>query len=628
MFFIGGNRMEDRSIEKERFIKELDELKKIIAKLEVSEDMHKWTETKLQREGYEKEILLNNTSAMIYWLDGEGKYIIVNKCFADLFNKSSDEIRGKYLYDLYPEKISDKIYADNVEIIESKRPKYGIEESLETPNGMIWVRSDKIPYKDVNGKVIGIIGVLLDITDQKQRNEDIRNSEEKFRGITERSFDMIIAADEKGVCSYVSPSIERVLGYEPEEIVSKHFQILFPENMNKKVEGICNTLIEGKEIEGINLEIIRKDRGKAIVEVNGSPIVKDEKIVGIQIHLRNITERKLEEEMIEKEKNKLQKYIDVAGIILKIVDKDGKVSLINNRGCEVLGYTKEEILGRNWIDNFVPERLQNKMNDILAKLRSNQTVSYEHFENPVLTQSGEERIISWYNTVLKDEKGKFQGILSSGEDVTTKSKVERELQRNYQNLQKIMEDTVYTMAKVVEKKDPYSAGHQKKVSQLATAIAKEMKLPKDKIEGLKVASLVHDIGKIGMPIEILSKPSGLTELGHDLMTEHPMTGYNILKEIDFPWPVAEIVLQHHEKINGSGYPNGLKGDEILIEAKILCVADVIEAMSSYRAYRPSHSIKEALKELTNNKGTLYDSMVVDACKKLFKYKGTKFSFLE
>jgi len=620
--------MEDESIAKEQLVKELDEMKKKIAKLEVNEDMHKWAEAKLQREGYEKDILLNNAPAMIYWLDGEGKYIIVNKCFADLFNKSPDDIKGKYLYDLYPEEISDKIYADNVEIIESETPKYGIEESLETPNGMIWVRSNKIPYKDVNGKVIGIIGILSDITDQKQRNEDIRNSEEKFRGVAERSFDIIITADEKGVCSYVSPSIERVLGYKPEEMISKHFQILFPENMNKKVEGICNTLIQGKEIEGVNLEILKKDRGKAIVEVNGSSVIKDEKIVGIQIHLRNITVRKLEEEMIEKEKNKLQKYIDVAGIILKIIDKDGKVSLINKRGCEALGYTEEEILGKNWIDNFVPEELQNKMNDILAKLRSNQTVSYEYFENPVLTQSGEERIISWYNTVLKDEKGKFQGILSSGEDVTAKSKLERELQQNYQNLQKIMEDTVYTMAKVVEKKDPYSAGHQKRVSQLATAIAKEMKLPKDKIEGLKVASLVHDIGKIGMPIEILSKPSGLTELGHDLMTEHPLTGHDILKEIDFPWPVAEIVLQHHEKINGSGYPNGLKGDAILIEAKILCVADVIEAMSSYRAYRPSHSIKEALKELTKNKGTLYDSMVVDACKKLFKYKGAKFSFLE
>ena len=620
--------MKEDNIKKEQLIQELNEMKKKIAKLELNEDMHKWAEAKLQREGYEKDILLSNAPAMIYWLDKEGRFIIVNECFANLFNKSPEDIKGKYLYDLYPENISDRIYDDNMEIIESKTPKYNIEEFLETPKGMIWVRTDKVPYKDINGEVMGIIGVLSDITHQKQINEDIRKSEEKFRGITERSFDIIITVDQEEICTYVSPSVERVLGYKPEEIIGKHFQVLFPENMIKKVERVYNTLIQGKEIEEVNFEVLRKDRRKAIIEVNGSPIIKDDKIVGVQIHSRDITLRKLEEEMIEKEKNKLQKYIDIAGIILKIVDKDGKVSLINNRGCEVLEYTKEEILGKNWIDNFVPERLKNKMNDILMKLKSNQTVAYEYFEHPILTKSGEEKIISWSNTILKDERDEFQGILSSGEDVTIKSRVERELQENYQKLQQIMEDTVYTMAKVVEKKDPYSAGHQKRVSQIATAIAKEMKLPKNKIEGLRVASLVHDIGKIGMPIEILSKPSGLTELGYDLMTEHPMTGYNILKEIDFPWPVAEIVLQHHEKINGSGYPNGLKGDNILIEARILCVADVIEAMSSYRAYRSSHTIKEVLKELNRNKGTLYDPMVVDACKELFKYKGAKFSFLE
>jgi len=623
-----GNKMKEDNIKKEQLIQELNEMKKKIAKLELNEDMHKWAEAKLQREGYEKDILLSNAPAMIYWLDKEGRFIIVNECFANLFNKSPEDIKGKYLYDLYPENISDRIYDDNMEIIESKTPKYNIEEFLETPKGMIWVRTDKVPYKDINGEVMGIIGVLSDITHQKQINEDLRKSEEKFRGITERSFDIIITVDQEEICTYISPSVERVLGYKPEEIIGKHFQVLFPENMIKKVERVYNTLIQGKEIEEVNFEVLRKDRRKAIIEVNGSPIIKDDKIVGVQIHSRDITLRKLEEEMIEKEKNKLQKYIDIAGIILKIVDKDGKVSLINNRGCEVLEYTKEEILGKNWIDNFVPERLKNKMNDILTKLKSNQTVAYEYFEHPILTKSGEEKIISWSNTILKDERDEFQGILSSGEDVTIKSRVERELQENYQKLQQIMEDTVYTMAKVVEKKDPYSAGHQKRVSQIATAIAKEMKLPKNKIEGLRVASLVHDIGKIGMPIEILSKPSGLTELGYDLMTEHPMTGYNILKEIDFPWPVAEIVLQHHEKINGSGYPNGLKGDNILIEARILCVADVIEAMSSYRAYRSSHTIKEVLKELNRNKGTLYDPMVVDACKELFKYKGAKFSFLE
>ena len=621
--------MKDDTISREQLIKELDEMKKSISKFKLSEDMHKWTESKLQREGYKKDILLNNNPSMIYWLDCEGKFIAVNKCFADLFSKPAEEIEGKYLYDLYPEKMADKIYADNLKVIESEASKYGIEESFKIRNGrMIWVRSDKIPYKDTDGKVIGVIGVIYNITKEVERNRQTKESEEKFRMISERSYDIIIVTNEKGICTYVSPSIKRILGYMPKEIVGKYFQILFPENMNKKIEGMWNALIRGNTIEEMNLDTISKNKGKAIVEVNGSSIFQDDKIVGIQLHLRNITVRKLEEEIIEKERNKLQKYIDVAGIILKIIDKDGNVSLINNRGCEVLGYTREEILEKKWIDNFVPERLQEKMNNIFAELKSKKTVSHEHLESPILTINGEERIISWYNTILKDEKGEFQGILSTGEDVTTKSKVERELQENYQKLQQIMEDTVYTMAKVVEKKDPYSAGHQKKVSLIATAIAKEMKLPKDKIEGLKVASLVHDIGKIGMPIEILCKPSGLTELGLDLIKEHPMIGYNILKEIYFPWPVAEIVLQHHEKVDGSGYPNGLKSDEILVEAKILCVADVIEAMSSYRSYRPSFTIKDAIKELNKNKGILYDSAVVDACKSLFKYKGTKFTYFQ
>ena len=621
--------MENNAINRQRLMNQIDEMKKKIAKLEVSEDMHRWTEAKLQRESYEKDILLNNAPTMIYWLDIEGKFIIVNKCFADLFNKLPEDIVGKYLFDLYPESMADKIYADNVEIIESGIAKYSIEESFRTRNGEVkCFRSDKIPYKDTDGKIIGIIGVLSDITEQAENIKKIKESGEKFRAITERSYDVVFVTDKKGKLIYVSPSIEHSLGYIPEEITDKYFHGLFPENMNKKVEGMWNSLNQKKGIEGLNLEIFNKKRGIAIVEVNGLSIIKDEKFDGIQLHLRNITSRKVEEEIIEKEKNKLQKYIDLAGIILKTIDKEGRVSLINNRGCEVLGYAREDILNKNWVNHFVPERKREEMNLIFTELKLKKDNSYEHFKSPILTINGEERMINWYNTILKDEKGEFQGLLSTGEDVTVKSKIEQELQENYQKLQQIMEDTVYTMAKVVEKKDPYSAGHQKRVSLIATSIAKEMKLPAKKIEGLKVASLVHDIGKIGMPIEILCKPSGLTELGLELIKEHPMIGYNILKEIYFPWPVAEIVLQHHEKIDGSGYPNGLKSNEILIEARILCVADVIEAMSAYRSYRPSFSIKEALKELNKNRGILYDSMVVDACKALFKYKGTKFSYFQ
>ena len=187
-----------------------------------------------------------------------------------------------------------------------------------------------------------------------------------------------------------------------------------------------------------------------------------------------------------------------------------------------------------------------------------------------------------------------------------------------------MDAVIDTMSNIIEAKDPYTAGHQQRVSQLAMAIAKELNLSQNKIEGIRIASLIHDIGKIGLPTEILSKPTKLSDMEFDLIKGHSQIGYDILKSIEFHWPIAQIVLQHHEKVNGSGYPGGLKGDEILLEAKIICVADVVEAMSSHRPYRPALGIDKALKEISQNKGILYDPKVVDMCIKLFKEKSFKF----
>ncbi|HZK40068.1 MAG TPA: HD-GYP domain-containing protein [Atribacterota bacterium] len=199
-----------------------------------------------------------------------------------------------------------------------------------------------------------------------------------------------------------------------------------------------------------------------------------------------------------------------------------------------------------------------------------------------------------------------------------------DLQERVKELKRAMDATIETMSKIVEVKDPYTAGHQQKVSQLATAIAKELNLSQDKVEGIRIASLIHDIGKIGLPTEILSKPIKLSDIEFSLIKEHPQIGYNILQSIDFSYPVAQIILQHHERLNGLGYPNNLKGDKILPEAKIIGVADVVEAMSSHRPYRPALGIDKALEEISQNRGILYDPEVVDACLKLFKDKGFKF----
>jgi len=178
--------------------------------------------------------------------------------------------------------------------------------------------------------------------------------------------------------------------------------------------------------------------------------------------------------------------------------------------------------------------------------------------------------------------------------------------------------TISTIASVVEARDPYTSGHQKKVSDLAVAIASEMSLAVDQVEGIRMAGIIHDLGKIQVPAEILSKPGKLTELEYQLIKTHPEVGYELLKDIDFPWPIAQIIRQHHERMDGSGYPQGLKGDEIMLEARILCVADIIEAMSSHRPYRPALGIEKALKQIRKDKGTLLDPDVVDACLKVFK----------
>jgi len=199
-----------------------------------------------------------------------------------------------------------------------------------------------------------------------------------------------------------------------------------------------------------------------------------------------------------------------------------------------------------------------------------------------------------------------------------------ELQQSYLRLQRILANTVSALASAVEMRDPYTAGHQRRVTQLACAIANKMGLPNEQIEGIRMAGLIHDIGKINVPPEIFSKPGPLTELEYGLIRAHPQLGHDVLKAIDFPWPVAQIVLQHHERLDGSGYPAGLSGEEIMLEARILGVADVVETMASHRPYRAALGIDRALEEISENSGILYDPRVVDACLMVFTEKGFKF----
>ena len=188
----------------------------------------------------------------------------------------------------------------------------------------------------------------------------------------------------------------------------------------------------------------------------------------------------------------------------------------------------------------------------------------------------------------------------------------------------IFEQTVNALASAVGKRDPYTTDHQRRVTTLASAIAQELGLHEDQVNGIRLAGMLHDIGKLAVPSEILSKPTRLSEAEFTIIKTHPRVASDILKAIEFPWPISEIVLQHHERIDGSGYPQGLLKSDILLETRILSVADVVEAISSHRPYRPAYSIEYTLEEISKNKGITLDIEAVDACLRLFKDKDFRF----
>ena len=210
------------------------------------------------------------------------------------------------------------------------------------------------------------------------------------------------------------------------------------------------------------------------------------------------------------------------------------------------------------------------------------------------------------------------------QEITERKLAEEKLQHSYAKLLKNLDEIVHAMSLTAEKRDPYTAGHQKRTTELAMALAGEMGLSEHQIKGIQMAGLIHDIGKISIPAEILSKPGKLNEVEIQLVRGHPQTAFEILKKIDFPWPVDLFVLQHHEKMDCSGYPQGLGGEEILLEARILCVADVVESIESHRPYRPGLGIDKALEEISKNRGILFDQDVVDACLRLFKEKNFQY----
>ncbi|MBW2466549.1 MAG: HD domain-containing protein [Deltaproteobacteria bacterium] len=367
--------------------------------------------------------------------------------------------------------------------------------------------------------------------------------------------------------------------------------------------------------------------------INGSPasyagsgkVTKSELFKRIEL----LEQEKLQAELVSQEsllrcEAKYRATLDSIDAHITLVDRSLRILWANEKAKEIFGldiegkYCCEALYGGKELcldgSSCMTRHALRNVNTV--KCHSLKTISRggadKYFECNA-------RVVSW------DNNGKPSVVAKIFKDITEQKQVENELRDSMKMLRRNLACTIQAISRTVETRDAYTAGHQRRTTEVARSIALAMGLSKEEIEGIRMAGVIHDLGKISVPAEILSKPGKLSEPEFSLIKQHPQTGYEILKGIDFNWPVDDIVLQHHERIDGSGYPYNLKKDEILLEARIIGVADVIEAMSSHRPYRPALGIDEALKEITINRGILYDPDVVDAAEDLFTKRKYQFN---
>mgnify|MGYP000936757626 CR=1 FL=1 len=452
-------------------------------------------------------------------------------------------------------------------------------------------------------------------------------SEAKYRNIFDNATEGIFQTTPQGRYISVNPAFARMFGFaSPQEMIDTVTDIgrqlyVNPEDR----ERLKRLLMEKGSVEGFEVELYRNDKSRFWVSINVHAVFGPE---GDMLYLEgtneDITKRKEAEIALKKSELDLRSLIDNALNGIYRTTKDGKFLLANQAFCSMLGYTSFEemtaaitdITHHLYVD---PDARQ----FIIQQLEKEGSI--KKYETQFYRKDGSKIWVTINMREVRDPDGNFLYYEGIDEDITTRKIAEESLKETVEKLRKALIGSVRAMSLTVETRDPYTAGHQRRVSSLSRSIAQIMGLAKDTIDNIRIAGIIHDIGKVSIPAEILVKPGKISELEMSLIMTHPKVGYDILKDVGLPYPIAEIVLQHHERLDGSGYPQGLKSEQILLEAKIVAVADVVEAIMSHRPYRPGYGVDYALEEIEGKKGILYDSDVVEACLVLFREKGFRFA---
>jgi PAS domain S-box-containing protein/putative nucleotidyltransferase with HDIG domain len=455
-----------------------------------------------------------------------------------------------------------------------------------------------------------VLDLAIDITHRKRAEQALHDREVSYKELADSIADVFFAMDGDLRCTYWNRASEVLTGIPAEQAIGRSLYDIFPD-------------IKGTEAEQLYLDVLKSRQPQTVVneyDLGGKHYFLELSAYpsshGLSVFVKDITNRKRAAEALRRLTNFNESIILNMGEGIVVQDTQGFITLTNPAAAALLRYGTDELVGQHWTAIVPPDQ----HDTIRAADRRRAQGQSDRYEAELLGKDGT-KVSVIVSGSPRYEVGEFAGTLAVFADITERRRAEEELRRSHASLRKTLEQTINALAAAVEARDPYTAGHQRQVATLASAIADEMGLTEDQKGGIRMAGLIHDVGKIQVPAEILSKPSQLSDIELTIVKTHPLAGYEILSGVEFPWPVAQIVLQHHERLDGSGYPLGLHGQDILLEARILAVADVVEAMASHRPYRPAHTLEEALDEISRNRGTFYDPEVVDACLRLFTERG-------
>jgi len=481
------------------------------------------------------------------------------------------------------------------------------------------------PFEDV--ELHAAIGMALH---RFKMEKKLRESEKKFRTIIESIEDGYYEVDLAGRFTFFNEALRRMADIPTEKLMGmSDLEYAEPKTAKKLYKTFNEVYRTGKPADVQEYEMVKRDGSKRVLEFN-AVLMRDEKgePAGFRGIARDVTKRKDTEEELRNSEERYRLLAENAADVIWTMGMDMRFTYVSPSIFDLAGYTPEEFMDMSFDRYVLPASLElvYRVYEEELALEASGKADPDRtraLEIEITNKDGSAIWVEMKISPLRDRDCRVIGVLGASRDITDRKRMEGELEQSYENLRRGLNATINVLVAAVEMRDPYTAGHQKHVANLARAIATEMGIPKEKIEGIRMAGTIHDIGKISVPPELLSKPGSLKDIEFGMIKLHPQVGYDILKNIEFPWPVALIVLQHHERMDGSGYPQGLSGEEICLEARIMAVADVVDAMSSHRPYRPAIGIEKALKEISQNKGTLYDPEAVDACVRLFTEKGFK-----